>query len=92
MSARLDTFLIEVRTAPGFVDAAASDSKWFAELEKIERALKAVDRLADNDPTVIDILDSIQDVVGRTDLSVKARLIEVGKLLVLARATLMTAH
>lgn len=78
-------FLAEVRTIPRYVAALAVDPRRIDEFEKIGRALLAVDRLANDDPAIIDIFDKIQDVIGRTGLSLKERLLEVGKLLMQVR-------
>jgi hypothetical protein len=47
--------------------------------------LNKLDRQADDDPRMIEAIDKIQGVVGRRDLSIKQRLLEVGKLLVQVR-------
>jgi hypothetical protein len=50
--------------------------------------------MANNDPAIIDIFDKIQDVIGRIDLSMKAKLLEVGRLLTQVRdhMKLATTH
>jgi hypothetical protein len=85
MTAKIDAFIAEIRTRPAFVAAAASDSKFSDHLDNIERGLNAVDQKADSDPETIEIFDKIQDVIGRSDLPLKQRLLEVGKLLVQVR-------
>jgi hypothetical protein len=92
MSTKIDAFLTEVRNMPGMITASASDPKRLAELEGIERALAAVDRLADEDPAILDFFDKIQTVAGRADLSTKAKLIEVGKLLMQVRDAIKIVH
>ena len=82
MSAKIDAFLEEVRNMPGFVAASATDPKWIAELDAIKRVLNAIDRKADDDPQTIEIFDKLLIVVERSDLSLKQRLLEVGKLFV----------
>jgi hypothetical protein len=92
MTAKIDAFLAEVRNMPGFVAAVAKDPERIQEIEGIECALLAVDRLANDDPAIIDIFDKIQDVIGRADLSLKQRLLEVGRLLTLVRDTIKFVH
>jgi hypothetical protein len=92
MTAKIDAFLTEVRTMPGFVAASATDPKWIEHLAGIERGLNAVDRAADNNPAMLDALDKIRDVIGRADLSTKAKLLEVGKLLTQVRDTIKITH
>jgi hypothetical protein len=92
MTAKIDAFLIEVRNMPGFVAASATDPKWIEQLAGIDRGLNAVDRQADNDPAMLDVLDKIQDAIGRAGLSLKERLLEVGKLLNEARDTIKIVH
>jgi hypothetical protein len=81
MSSKIDTLLEEVRNMPGFVAAAATDAKWLEELEAVERALNTIERLADEDPNVLEIFDKVQTAIDRRDLSLKKRLFEVGRLL-----------
>jgi hypothetical protein len=92
MSARIDAFLTEVRNQPAIIAAVAKDHERIREIDAIGRALFAVDRLANEDPAILDILDKIQAVVGRDDLSIKERLLEVGKLLVQVRDTMKRVH
>jgi hypothetical protein len=49
------------------------------------RGLGVIDRKADDDPQMIEIFDKIQTVIGRSDLSMKQRLIQLGRLLAQAR-------
>ena len=92
MSAKIDAFIAEIRTRSTFADAAASDPKWFEHLDNIERGLNAVDRKADGDPATIEVFDRIVIVIGRNDLSLKQRLLEVGKLLTQVRDVDGTRH
>jgi hypothetical protein len=92
MITKLDAFLSEVLNMPGFVAASAANPKWIGELEGIERALLAVDRLANDDPAMIDLFDKIQDVIGRSDISTKAKLLEVAKILVQVRDAMKMIH
>jgi hypothetical protein len=47
----------------------------------MERAPAAVDRLANEDPVILEIFDKVQAVIGRADLKLKHRLLEVARLL-----------
>ena len=92
MGKKIDAFLNEVRNMPGFVAASATEPKWIAEMDGLERALNAIERKADDDPQMIEILDKIQAVVGRADLPIKERLLTVGKLLTEARDLIKIVH
>jgi hypothetical protein len=81
----INAFITEIQNVPTFAAAAASDPKWLAELERIERGLNAVDRQADDDPAIIEIFDKIQATICRADLSLVDRLLEVGRLLTQVR-------
>jgi hypothetical protein len=81
MTAKIDAFIAEIRLRPAFIDAAAADSKKLDELDAIERGLLAVYR----NPEMIEIFDKIQAVIDRGDLSLKERLLDIGKLLTQAR-------
>ena len=81
MNTKIKKFVNEVRNMPGFVAASASDPAWFEHLEAMERTFAFVDRQADDDPRMVDLLDKIESIVGRTDLQIKRRLLEVGELL-----------
>ena len=82
MSDKIDSFISEIRNRPKFIAAAASDSNLSDHLNNIERGLFFLDRQADNDPATIEIFDKILIVIGRNDLTLKQRLLELGKLLV----------
>jgi hypothetical protein len=51
----------------------------------MERAPAAVDRLANEDPVILEIFDKVQAVIGRADLKLKHRLLEVARLLTQVR-------
>jgi hypothetical protein len=89
---KIEAFLTEVRNAPGFVEASIADPKWLDQLAGIERGLKTVDREADNDPAMLDALDEIQAVIDRADLTLKQRLLKVGRILGELRDTLKIVH
>jgi hypothetical protein len=82
MNDRIDGFVSQIRKRPKFVAASATDPKWIKELDQLEHLLHAVDQKAGHDPKTIEIYDKIVAVIGRSDLSLKERLLEVGKLLV----------
>lgn len=92
MNGKIDAFLTDVRNMLGFVAAVTKDPERIQEIEAIERALIAVDQLADENPIVLDIFDKIQATIGRADLSMKAKLLEVGRLLTQARAVGKVIH
>ena len=92
MSAKINAFLAEVRNAPAFVVASANDPKWLEVFEAVERGFVTVDRLVDDDPAIIDIFDKILAVIGRSDLSLKQRLLEVEKLLIQIRNSIIITH
>jgi hypothetical protein len=92
MTDKIDAFLNEVRTMPGFVAASASDPGWLTKLDVFERSLLAVDRLADDDPAILDIFDEIQTAAGRSDLFLKQRLLEVSRLLAKVRDAMKFTH
>jgi hypothetical protein len=92
MSAKIDAFIAEVRTSPEFVAASAADSQYPDHLDNIACGLSEVDRQADSDPKMIAIFDNIQDVIVRNDLSLKQRLLELGKLLTQVRDVDGTRH
>jgi hypothetical protein len=92
MSTKIDAFLAELRSLPGFVAASAANPKWTADLAAVERGLNAVDREADNNPAMLDALDKIQEVIDRRDLSLKQRLLAIAELLVRVRDTIKIAH
>src|SRR6266705_2649360 len=81
MSTKIDAFISEIRARPEFVAAAALDPKKSDDLDTIEYGLNVIDRWADDDPATVDIFDKIQNVIGRGDLSIKQRLLEMGELL-----------
>ena len=85
MGTKIEKFISQIRSRPAFVAAAASDAKWSNDLDNFERGLKFADRLADSDPAMLEIVDKIQNVIGRNDLSLKQQLLEVVKLLTQAR-------
>ena len=92
MNAKIDAFVEQIRKRPKFVAASATDPKWIAELDAIERGLNAIARKADDDSGMIDIFDKIQSFIGRVDLPIKQRLLEVGKLSAQARDAIKIVH
>jgi hypothetical protein len=86
MSDKIEAFIAEIRNWPKFVAEVSLDGpRWTRELEAIERGLNFIDRKADDDPATIEIFDKIVAVIGRSDLTLRQRLLEVGKLLVQVR-------
>jgi hypothetical protein len=78
---KVDNFLDEIRGSPKFAAAAATDPKWIEQVDAIERGLNAVDRVANEDPAILEIFDEIQTAISRADLSLKQRLLEVVRLI-----------
>jgi butyrate kinase len=81
MTAKIDTFIAEIRSRPEFIAAVAVDPKKSDELEAIANGIEAVYR----NPEMIAAFDEIQNVIDRRDLSMKQRLLEIGKILAKAR-------
>jgi hypothetical protein len=92
MSSKIDAFISEVRCRPGFVAASATDSNWIDQLAAIERLLYSIDRMADDDPAILEIFDKIQEVIGRRDFATKAKLLDLGRLLAQVRDTIKFVH
>jgi hypothetical protein len=92
VSTQIDAFLIEVRNMPGFMKASASDPMWLEKLDGMERTFNGVERLADEDIRFLEIADKMQAVISHADLSTKAKLLEVGRLLAQARDTIKIVH
>jgi hypothetical protein len=92
MSTKIESFITEVRNMSGFVSASAADPRWIEQLAAIERGLNTVDREADNNPAMLEALDKIQDVISRSDLSIKQRLLAIVEVLVRLRDTIKIVH
>jgi hypothetical protein len=88
MSTKIDAFISEVRNAPRFVEASASNPSAVAGLASLELGLLALDRRADDSPQMIEILDKVESVISRRHSTIKRRLLEVGRLLTEARDSL----
>jgi hypothetical protein len=88
MNAKIDAFVEQIRKRPKFVAAAASDPKWIGQLEAIRQFLHAVHR----NPEMIGASDKILAVIDRSDLSLKQRVLAVGKLLTQIRDTIKIVH
>jgi hypothetical protein len=76
MSEKIDAFIAKIRAAPEFIAGATADPTKSDELDAVERGIEAVYR----DAEMIETFDKIQAVVDRSDLSMKMRLIEIGRL------------
>jgi hypothetical protein len=92
MSAKTDAFFAEIRARPDFIAAAAADPKWNEDLENMERALDAVDGIVDAKPEILDVLDQIDLVVGRTGISLKQRLLDFLDLMTRLRDLIIIIH
>lgn len=89
MSTRIDAFLSEVRNMPEFIaELAIGPTRPRELIEGLERGISGVDRLANDDPAVVEIYDEILATIGRRDLSTKEKLSALGKLLLQAADTM----
>jgi hypothetical protein len=77
MTAKIDDFIAEVRNAPEFVAAMATRPQLDSEMEAVENGLALIERKANDDSEMIEMLDRVQTAISRKDLSIKQRLIEV---------------
>lgn len=80
MDARFDAFLSKIRNSPEYIAASASDAKWVAVVNDVEGTLATIDRRANDDTGMLEAFDRITGTIGRTDLSLKQQLTELGKL------------
>jgi hypothetical protein len=89
VTARIDAFLADVRNMPTFVAGVATDPKRGREvIEGLERSLLAIDRLANDDPALVEIYDEIVATMARRDLATKEKLSALGKLFLRACDTM----
>jgi hypothetical protein len=91
-ASKIGNFISEISSTPSFIAVAASDPQWSNHLANIERALNGIDQRADDEPAMIEIVDEIQAVIARNDLSLKQRLLKVGELLTKVRDAKGTHH
>ena len=77
MTANADAFISEIRNCSEFSNAAAGDPIWLEHLAAIENGIASVDRLANEDPQMVETYDRIQDVIGSRNMTLKQRLIEI---------------
>jgi hypothetical protein len=87
-TAKIDTFINEIRTDSGFVAAVPSNPKWIDDLDDLDHALAAVYR----NPEMIAIFDEILIVMNRRNSPMKQRLQEIGKLFLQALAAGRSVH
>jgi hypothetical protein len=90
MTNKIDCFIDEIRARPEFVAAAASDPKWDDELDELESTHGRLYHKPD--PELIEAFDKIHAVVGRGDLYIKYRLLELNKFLAQARDAIIIVH
>ena len=77
MSNKLDNFIAEIKSRPGFITAAAADPIWSSHLAAIEFTLNEIDRRADSDPRIIEIFDSVVAIVADNSRPLKQRLLDI---------------
>jgi hypothetical protein len=81
MTDKIDAFIAEIRARPEFIAGVAADPKKADDLAAMERGLVTVY----GNPEMIEVFDKIEAVIDRRDLSMKERLLEIGKILTLVR-------
>jgi hypothetical protein len=75
MSDRFPEFFDQIRKRPKFVKAAAADPRAIDQLEDLQRRLENLAR----SPQHIELVDELIRLVNRKDLSLKKRLLSIGK-------------
>jgi hypothetical protein len=88
MTAKIDAFLTEIRARPEFVAAAAANPQRVKDMLVIEQGVALLYLY----PAFIDVLDELDAVVARRDLSIKQRLDEVTRILTQARDAGRAVH
>lgn len=81
MTPKIDTFIAEIRTRPEFTAGVAADPKKADDLAAIEDGLVALYR----DASLVDAFDKLEAAIDRRDLSMKQKLLAIGKILTAAR-------
>jgi hypothetical protein len=75
----VETFLEAVRARPRVAAAVRDDAEVAAHLEAVEAGIRHVAFLACDDQKYLDVLDEINAVVRRDDLSLKARMLAISE-------------
>jgi hypothetical protein len=75
MNDRFPEFFDQIRKRPKFVKAAADDPRAIDQLDDLEQRLESI---ASN-PQHIELVDQLLWIVNRKDISLKKRLLAVGK-------------
>jgi hypothetical protein len=78
MNDRFPEFFDQIRKRPKFVKAAAADRRAIDQLEDLEQRLE---NLASS-PQHIELVDELIRLVNRKNISVKSRLLAIGKTLI----------
>jgi hypothetical protein len=78
MNIKFEAFIAEVTSAPQFVAALETHPQLKGEMDALERGLRHVDQMADEDPCMVESFDQIVAIIERGDLSIKQRLIQIG--------------
>jgi hypothetical protein len=75
MNDRFPQFFDQIRRRPKFIAAARDDSTWLDRLEDLEQRLETISQR----PELIELTDRLLLIVNRKNITVKARLLAVGK-------------
>jgi hypothetical protein len=77
MNDRFPEFFDQIRRRPKFIKAAAADPRAIDQLEDLERKMESI-----ASTKLIELVDELLRIVNRKDLSLKKRLLTIGKTLV----------
>jgi hypothetical protein len=75
----IEDFLDQIRAAPVFAAAAKADDQYNRWLADIDRGLERISELTDAES--IELMDKVIDTIGWTEMSLKQRLLEIGRLM-----------
>ncbi|MCG2639665.1 MULTISPECIES: hypothetical protein [Bradyrhizobium] len=87
MNERLEAFMAEVRECPEVVAAVRDDCSLEADLRKVERVLHALSAKAERERLLEPIIQQMNIVVSRNDISMPSKLCRMRRLLLLACPT-----
>jgi hypothetical protein len=77
----IDRFIVEIAASKKFAEAAATDTIWTQRLDDMEKALRSLWRLGDEDVRALDLSDEALRII-QSDEPMKARLLAIHKILV----------